>query len=114
MKITNEDLSKLKIDSENHFIENTFATVETRASAYLAIESIHQLRNSVKNSIIVLVCGFILGLLPNYIIVNNREQESHKEIKNLQQQVKKLQDLILHSDKCHSKKYSEQTSSKKN
>lgn len=113
MKVTKEDLSKLKEDAENPFVVNTFETVETRASAYLAIESIYQLRNNLRNSVIILILGIILGFLPSYVTENSKQKDEEKEIKNLQLQVSKLQDQLIRFDKYLSKKDYEQTSSKK-
>lgn len=114
MKITDKELEDLKRYAECPISEFELNNATARSSAYLAIETIHQLRNTMRNNIIILVLGMVLGFLPNYIIEHNKQKDEDKEIKNLQQQVQKLQDLIIHSDKYRSKKDSEQTFSKKN
>ncbi len=107
MKITDKELEDLKRYAECPISEFELNNATARSSAYLAIETIHQLRNSLRNSIIMIVLGVILGFLPNYIIEYNKQKDEDKAIQDLQQQVQKLQDLILHSDKYRSKKRSE-------
>lgn len=104
IKISDKDLENLKHSSENSEDVIYFNMATARSSAYLAIETIRQLRNNLRNSVFMVVLGVILGFLPTYITQYNEVKNTNQEINKLHVQVKKVQLQLIHFDKYHSKK----------
>ena len=59
MRVSKKDLEDLKRLSET-MLDGTFSeNVSSRASAYLAVESIHQIKNNTKNNILFVILGAV-------------------------------------------------------
>lgn len=116
MRISDEDIQKLKVLSEsiadtNNISEHTSA----RATTYLAIESINQIRKNTRNSIILIFIGGILGFISSLTIVLITQDSQKKELKELHNQLLEVKtQLTTYHQMYHvPKKDSLQISSKK-
>jgi hypothetical protein len=113
VKITDEDLEILKNSVEGVAFEESRKIAETKASAYVAIETINQLRNNTKNNLMFTILGGFLGFISSLtimVITQNYQKEETKELnKQLLEVKKQLSDFQMY----YSKKDSLQISSKK-
>ena len=117
MRVSKKDLEDLKRLSET-MLDGTFSeNVSSRASAYLAVESIHQIKNNTKNNILFVILGAVLGFLGsigNTLISQNDDQkEVREELQQLNKQLLEVKMKLANYQTYHSKKDSLQISSKK-
>lgn len=117
MRVSEEDLKSLKSLSETMMDANFNEHVSSRASAYLAIETIHQLNINTRNNILFTLLGATLGFLGSIgntlISNNNNEIESKEEFQQLNKQLLEVKKQLSNYQMYYSKKDSLQISSKK-
>lgn len=103
MKISKKDIQNLKSLADG--VDPDFApVVGSRATTYLAIESMNQIRNTMRNNIIFIILGALLGATPSIIESMKEEPNLEKEILQLHKQLHDIKLQINHFQKNGSKK----------
>lgn len=103
MKITKKDIETLKSLADG--VDPNFApVVGNRATTYLAIESMNQIRNTMRNNIIFIILGAILGAVPTVILHNNKKTNVQEELQLMRKELHDIQLQINHFQKSVPKK----------
>ena len=117
MRVSKEDLKSLKSLSETVIDTNFNEHVSSRASAYLAIETIHQLNKNTRNNILFTLLGATLGFLGSIgntlISQSNNQKEVQEEFQQLNKQLLEVKKQLSNYQMYHSKRDSLKISSKK-
>ena len=108
MSVSKEDLDYLKSLSETMSGESINENVSSRASAYLAIETIHQIKNNTKNNVLFVILGAVLGFLGSIgntlISQNSDRKEVQEEFQQLNKQLLEVKMKLENYQMYHSKK----------
>jgi hypothetical protein len=117
MKISNKELQELKNYAENVHTDFDLNSATARSSAYLTIETIHQLNKNTRNNILFTLLGATLGFLGSvgntFILKDNDQKEVQEELQQLQNQLTLIEQKLSHYQMYYPKKDSLQISSKK-
>lgn len=117
MRVSEDDLKSLKNLSESMVDANFNGHVSSRASAYLAIETIHQLNKNTRNNILFTLLGATLGFLGSIgntlISQNNDRKEVQEEFQQLNKQLLEVKKKLSSFQTYYSKRDSLQIFSKK-
>ena len=104
MPITKNELSALKSASEEVHSDLTYNNVSARASAYLAIETINQLKVNTRNNILFTLLGAFLGFISSYSVTLVTQESTKQDLQLLKKKLDDIQLQINHSQKYQSKK----------
>lgn len=113
MRVSKKDLENLKGMSETLSGETINENISSRASVYLAIETIHQMNRNTRNNILFTILGAVLGFLSSLGNTLISEDHTKEEIKQLNKQLLEVKTQLSNYQKYHPKKDSLQISSKK-
>ena len=109
MRVSEQDLIKLKNLSEESLYSDSTQATSSRASAYLAIETINQLKVNTRNNILFTLLGAVLGFIGSLSTNLINEEKKEKELLELSNQLLEIKKQLDTYQKYHSKKDSEKT-----
>ncbi|MDO8316264.1 MAG: hypothetical protein Q7T12_01945 [Flavobacterium sp.] len=114
MQVSDEDLQKLKSSADSAYHEFELSSISVRSSAYLAVETIKQLRVTTRNNILFTLLGGLLGFISSISVSLITQNQSKEELKQLHKQLLEVERKLDNFQTYRSKKDSLQIFSKKN
>lgn len=93
MKITKHDIAKLKsfADEVDPMLTNI---AKDRAAAYLAIESMEQIRNNTRNNIIFIILGGLIGFFPAFYQSRYESKKVMDRVENVRKEMLDIKNQI--------------------
>jgi hypothetical protein len=113
MRVSKEDLKSLKSLSESVTSSAITEQVNSMASAYVAIETVKQLKSTTRNNLIFTILGCFLGFMSSLSVSLITEKKSKEEFQQLNKQLLEVKKQLSNYQMYYSKKDSLQISSKK-
>ena len=113
MGVSDEDLQKLKSNADSAYHDFDLSSVGARSSAYLAIETIKQLKVTTRNNVLFTLLGGLLGFISSISVSLITQNQSKEELKQLHKQLLEVEKKLDNFQRYRSKKDSLQIFSKK-